>query len=61
MLNLFSFRINRRFFKMEGSKYANPPPGSVVDHTVMKKAYYDFLLVSQHVTQASNKGSETKI
>jgi len=46
-------RINRRFFNMEGDKYINPPPGSVLDHTVMKKHMYDFLLVSQHVTQGT--------
>jgi len=52
--NTFSllFRINERFFDLNGSgKYQNPPPGSVIDHTIMRVQYYDFLLVSQHVSQ----------
>ncbi|XP_023340346.1 protein argonaute-3 isoform X2 [Eurytemora carolleeae] len=47
-------RINERFFDLNGSgKYQNPPPGSVIDHTIMRVQYYDFLLVSQHVSQGT--------
>jgi len=46
-------RINLRFFELTGNKYGNPPPGSVLDHTIMKRTYYDFLLVSQHVGQGA--------
>lgn len=46
-------RINLRFFQVAGKEYNNPPPGSVLDHTIMKRKYYDFLLVSQHVTQGT--------
>ena len=44
---------SRRFFGLDGpgKGFINPPPGSVLDHTVMKKNFDDFLLVSQHVTQ----------
>jgi aubergine-like protein len=45
-------RINRRLFRVEGNRYENPAPGSVLDHTVMKKNFLDFLLVSQHSSQS---------
>ena len=32
---------------------SNPPPGTVVDHTVMRRNVWDFCLVSQHVTQGT--------
>jgi len=44
-------RINKKLFCLSGNKYENPPPGSVLDHTIMKKTFDDFLLVSQHVNQ----------
>jgi Piwi domain len=51
---LFSLRINHRYFAKDGrGGYKNPPPGTVIDHTITKRDWYDFLLVSQHVTQAS--------
>lgn len=31
----------------------NPPPGSVLDHTITRKNYYDFYLISQYVTQGT--------
>jgi len=45
-------RINRRLFEVKGNKYENPAPGSVLDHTVMKKNFLDFILVSQHSSQS---------
>ncbi len=31
----------------------NPPPGVVVDHTITRRDWYDFFLVSQHVRQGT--------
>lgn len=31
----------------------NPPPGTVVDHTITRKTWADFFLVSQHVGQGT--------
>jgi len=31
----------------------NPGPGTVIDHTITKARWYDFFLVSQHVTQGT--------
>lgn len=45
-------RINTRLFARRG-EYENPPPGSVVDHTVTRRDWYDFFLVSQHVGQGT--------
>lgn len=50
-------RINTRMYAVQserGSKVlANPPPGSVVDHSVTRRKWYDFFLVSQHVRQGT--------
>lgn len=51
-------RINTRIFadlngSRGGESLGNPPPGSVVDHTLTKKYWYDFFLVSQHVRQGT--------
>eukprot|EP00795_Rhopilema_esculentum_P012740 gene12740-3467_t len=48
-------RINMRIFAAtsQGGKLDNPPPGSVVDHTVTRKDWFDFFLVSQHVRQGT--------
>lgn len=45
-------RINTRIFlKKNGEE--NPPPGTILDHTVTRYKYRDFFLVSQHVTQGT--------
>lgn len=31
----------------------NPPPGTIVDHTVTRRDWWDFFLVSQFVTQGT--------
>ena len=36
-----------------GKQQDNPPPGTVLDHTVTKRNWYDFFLVSQHVGQGT--------
>ena len=36
-----------------GKQLDNPPPGSVLDHTVTRRNLYDFFLVSQHVGQGT--------
>ncbi|XP_045774375.1 piwi-like protein Ago3 [Maniola jurtina] len=46
-------RINTRIFLNQGSEFANPNPGTVLDHTVTKRDWYDFLLVSQKVNQGT--------
>ena len=46
-------RINTRIFFNTGSQLDNPPPGTILDHTVTKRDWYDFFLVSQHVGQGT--------
>ncbi|XP_068230350.1 protein argonaute-3 [Palaemon carinicauda] len=47
-------KLNTRIFaSMSGRDLSNPPPGSVVDHTITRRYWYDFLLVSQHVRQGT--------
>ncbi|MCL4124178.1 UNVERIFIED_CONTAM: hypothetical protein GTU68_054529 [Idotea baltica] len=47
-------RINTRIFaSLSGRGIENPPPGSIVDHTITKRHWYDFLLISQHVRQGT--------
>ncbi|XP_046585759.1 piwi-like protein Ago3 isoform X1 [Neodiprion lecontei] len=46
-------RINTKIFLKEGKRLANPPPGTVVDHTITRRNYYDFFLVSQNVRQGT--------
>ncbi|XP_041362450.1 piwi-like protein 1 [Gigantopelta aegis] len=46
-------RINTRLFSETGRDLLNPPPGTVVDHTVTRRDWYDFFLVSQHVRQGT--------
>lgn len=55
-------RINTKFFRLVDGKtgkdsMANPPPGSVLDHTVTGKYLYDFFLVSQHVREGTTTPS----
>ena len=49
-----SKRINTRIFAMGGKAPDNPAPGTVLDHTVTKRDWFDFFLVSQHVGQVNN-------
>eukprot|EP00088_Acartia_fossae_P024862 TRINITY_DN2571_c0_g1_i14.p1 TRINITY_DN2571_c0_g1~~TRINITY_DN2571_c0_g1_i14.p1 ORF type:complete len:919 (-),score=292.46 TRINITY_DN2571_c0_g1_i14:527-3283(-) len=44
-------RINMRFFNLVGNQYTNPLPGSLLDHTIMKKGFLDFILVSQFASE----------
>ncbi|XP_071550552.1 piwi-like protein Ago3 [Panulirus ornatus] len=47
-------RVNTRIFAAMSSRgHDNPPPGSIIDHTVTRRYWYDFLLVSQHVRQGT--------
>ncbi|KAF7287303.1 hypothetical protein GWI33_001668 [Rhynchophorus ferrugineus] len=43
-------RINTRLFA-ENAK--NPPPGTIVDHTITRKYLYDFFMVAQNVRHAT--------
>ncbi|KAK6165172.1 hypothetical protein SNE40_023615 [Patella caerulea] len=46
-------RINTRIFLNRGNSMDNPPPGSVIDHDITRRDWYDFFLVSQHVRQGT--------
>lgn len=46
-------RINTRLFHSARDAINNPPPGTVVDHTVTRRDWWDFFLVSQFVTQGT--------
>ncbi|XP_046444818.1 piwi-like protein Ago3 [Daphnia pulex] len=46
-------RINTRLFHNSRGAINNPPPGTVVDHTVTRRDWWDFFLVSQFVTQGT--------
>ncbi|CAL4111914.1 unnamed protein product, partial [Meganyctiphanes norvegica] len=46
-------RINTRVFLKTGRGMDNPVPGSIVDHTITMRSWYDFFLVSQHVRQGT--------
>ncbi|GIY92309.1 piwi-like protein Siwi [Caerostris extrusa] len=46
-------KINTRLFAPVGNSFSNPPPGTLVDHTVTRYDRYDFYLVSQCVRQGT--------
>ncbi|KAL1122035.1 hypothetical protein AAG570_003441 [Ranatra chinensis] len=47
-------RIKTRIFMQKGSEgEGNPMPGSIVDHSVTRRDWYDFFLVSQNVRQGT--------
>ncbi|CAB3233985.1 unnamed protein product [Arctia plantaginis] len=46
-------RINTRIFMKSSGGLENPPPGTVVDHTITRRDWYDFLIVSQKVNQGT--------
>lgn len=46
-------RINTRLFLRKSSQLDNPLPGSVLDHTITRRQWFDFYLVSQHVRQGT--------
>lgn len=54
---IVSKRINARIFAAQGGgprpKLDNPGPGTVLDHTITRKDWYDFFLISQHVRQGT--------
>lgn len=37
----------------QGRRMENPAPGTIVDHTITRRDYYDFFLVSQNVRQGT--------
>ncbi|RWS20791.1 piwi-like protein 2, partial [Leptotrombidium deliense] len=47
-INLKMFMRNRQTNDLD-----NPPPGSIIDHTVTRRIFYDFYLISQHVSQGT--------
>ncbi|XP_067935412.1 piwi-like protein Ago3 isoform X2 [Watersipora subatra] len=46
-------RINSRLYAVNRGVKENPPPGTIVDHTMTKANWFDYYLVSQHVTQGT--------
>lgn len=46
-------RINTRIFTSGREGYENPPPGTIVDHTLTRKYLLDFFLVPQSVRQGT--------
>ena len=44
-------KINKRVFVLGGITLVNPTRDTVLDHTVTKRNWYDFFLVSQQVGQ----------
>lgn len=45
-------RGNARFFR-DRPNLTNPPCGTVIDSVVTRKEWFDFYLISQHVTQGT--------
>ena len=45
-------RGNARFFTSKPN-LGNPPCGTVIDSVVTRKEWFDFYLISQHVTQGT--------
>jgi len=46
-------RISQRLFSAKNNQLENPKPGSVLDHTITRREWFDFFLVSQHVRQGT--------
>ncbi|KAJ9591964.1 hypothetical protein L9F63_001476, partial [Diploptera punctata] len=46
-------RINTRIFAQVKDGLDNPQPGTIVDHTITRRNWYDFFLVSQFVRQGT--------
>ncbi|KAJ0174712.1 hypothetical protein K1T71_009820 [Dendrolimus kikuchii] len=46
-------RINTRIFMKAGRDFDNPPPGTVLDNSILRRDWYDFLVVSQKVNQGT--------
>lgn len=45
--------INTRIMLQKGSSFENPLPGTIIDHSVTRKMFYDFFLVPQTVRQGT--------
>lgn len=46
-------RGNARFFDRRGNQTGNPPCGTIIDSGVTRPEWFDFYLISQHVTQGT--------
>ncbi|XP_065911077.1 piwi-like protein 2 isoform X2 [Dysidea avara] len=46
-------RVNARIMGIQNRKLENPSPGTILDNAITKRGWYDFYLVSQHVTQGT--------
>lgn len=48
-------QVITKLFKVQGQDYVNPLPGTVLDHTVMRHDWYDFLIVPMESTMSTIK------
>ncbi|XP_065206565.1 piwi-like protein Ago3 [Planococcus citri] len=46
-------RISARIYARERGGFGNPPPGTIMDHTITRRDWYDYFLVSQNVRQGT--------
>ncbi|XP_012263472.2 piwi-like protein Ago3 [Athalia rosae] len=46
-------QINTRIFGKMRNRLENPLPGTIVDHSITRRTWYDFFLVSQNVRQGT--------
>ena len=54
-------RITQKFFSIEAkNKLQNPPPGTLIDNTIVSK-YYDFYLIAQNVTRGTATPTHYKV
>lgn len=55
VMTVVNKRIGARFYMRSGNceTFSNPPPGTVIDHTVTRNGRYDFYLVSQSTRQGT--------
>lgn len=44
-------RIKTKFIKKDGSRFQNPQPGTILDHSVTKEKAYDFFLIATQCRQ----------
>ena len=46
-------RHNTKFVEASGAGCANPPAGTILDHTVTERNWYDFYLIPMNVSQGT--------
>lgn len=51
LYTMVNTRIKTKFVKKDGNRLVNPLPGTILDHSVLKKDAYDFFLISTNCRQ----------